>query len=178
MPRSRLEGMRLLRTQHGSRDRDLHGSQVRDARELALPADARADVILCTEVLEHVPDPIRAFEKFSKLVNSGGYLIITVPFSSLMHQAPYWFQAGLSPFWFEYWAKEFNIEVVELTVYGDYIDQMSQEMTRLFPFLRHFPGATKATSWLLEKYRNRLSKEVLSSGGYGVLFVGKRIWGV
>jgi SAM-dependent methyltransferase len=142
---------------------------------LALPADARADVILCTEVLEHIPDPIRVFEKLSKMANPGGYLVFTVPFSSLMHQAPYWFQAGLSPFWFEYWAKEFNIEVVELTVYGDYVDQMLQEMTRLFPFLRHIPGATKVTAWLAKNYRGLLSEEVLTSGGYGVLFVGKRI---
>jgi len=142
---------------------------------LELPEDARADVILCTEVLEHIPDPIRVFEKLSKTVNSGGYLVFTVPFSSLMHQAPYWFQAGLSPFWFEYWAKEFKIEVVELTVYGDYIDQMTQEIGRLFPFLRHIPGATNATSWLAKKYRGLLSEEVLTSGGYGVLFVGKRI---
>lgn len=142
---------------------------------LELPEDACADVILCTEVLEHIPDPIRVFEKLSKMVNSGGYLVFTVPFSSLMHQAPYWFQAGLSPFWFEYWAKEFNVEVVELTVYGDYIDQMSQEMARLFPFARHIPGATKVTSWLAKKYRNLLSEEVRTSGGYGVLFVGKKI---
>lgn len=142
---------------------------------LALPADALADVIICTEVLEHVPDPIRVFEKLSKMINSGGYLVFTVPFSSLMHQAPYWFQAGLSPFWFEYWAKEFNVEVVELTVYGDYVDQMLQEMTRLFPFLRHIPGATKVIAWLAKKYRGLLSEEVLTSGGYGVLFVGKRI---
>lgn len=142
---------------------------------LELPEDACADVILCTEVLEHIPDPIRVFEKLSRMVNSGGYLVFTVPFSSLMHQAPYWFQAGLSPFWFEYWAKEFDIEIVELTVYGDYIDQMSMEMARLFPFLRHIPGATKSTSWFAKKYRSLLSEEVLSSGGHGVLFVGKRL---
>jgi SAM-dependent methyltransferase len=142
---------------------------------LALPADAHADVILCTEVLEHIPDPIRVFEKLSKMINSGGYLVFTVPFSSLMHQAPYWFQAGLSPFWFEYWANEFNVEIVELTVYGDYVDQMSQEMSRLFPFLSYIPGATKATSWLAKKYRGLLSEEVRTSGGYGVLFVGRRI---
>ncbi len=141
---------------------------------LELPEDERADVILCTEVLEHIPDPIRVFEKLSRMLNSDGYLVFTVPFSSIMHQAPFWFQAGLSPFWFEYWAKEFGVEIVELTVYGDYIDQMLQEMTRLFPFLRHIPGATKTTSWLAKKYRGKMSEEVLTSGGYGVLFVGHK----
>ena len=47
MPRSRLEGMRLLHTQHGSLGRDLHGSQVRDARELAMPAIAPEDPYPC-----------------------------------------------------------------------------------------------------------------------------------
>jgi SAM-dependent methyltransferase len=141
---------------------------------LDIPDSVHADYVLCTEVLEHVPDPIRVFEKLSKIVSSDGYLIITVPFSSLMHQAPYWFQAGLSPFWFEYWAKKFEIEIIELTVYGDYVDQMSQEVRRFFPFLRHLPGALKAISWLAKGYRRLLSNEVLTSGGFGVLFVGKR----
>lgn len=142
---------------------------------LDIPDSVHADFVLCTEVLEHVPDPIRVFDKLSRVVNHDGFLIFTVPFSSLMHQAPYWFQSGLSPFWFEYWAKEFRIEIIELTVYGDYIDQMSQEMGRLFPFLRYVPWATKATSWFAKKYRPMLSDEVLSSGGFGVLFIGKRI---
>jgi SAM-dependent methyltransferase len=141
---------------------------------LDLSESTRADVILCTEVLEHIPDPIRVFEKLSKTVNPGGYIIFTVPFAMLMHQAPYWFQAGLSPFWFEYWAKEFNIEIVELTVYGDYIDQMTQEIGRLFPFLRHIPGATQTLTWLAKKYRSLMSEEVLTSGGFGVLFVGHK----
>ena len=63
-----------------------------------LPLELRVDVILCTEVFEHIPDPIRAFEKLSALLTREGIVIITVPFSSLMHQAPFWFQAGLSPF--------------------------------------------------------------------------------
>ena len=141
---------------------------------LELPDTARADLILCTEVLEHVPDPIRVLEKLSKMVNPEGYVVITVPFCSLMHQAPYWFQAGLSPFWFEYWAKEFDIEVVELTVYGDYVDLMSQELGRTFFFHRRIKGLAKVGSWLARRYRGRLSPEVLSSGGLGVLFVGRK----
>lgn len=140
---------------------------------LALPETARADLILCTEVLEHVPDPIRVLEKLSKMVNPEGYVVITVPFCSLMHQAPYWFQAGLSPFWFEYWAKEFGIEVIELTVYGDYMDLMSQELGRTLFFHRHIKGLAKVGSWIARRYRGRLSSEVLSSGGLGVLFVGR-----
>jgi 2-polyprenyl-3-methyl-5-hydroxy-6-metoxy-1,4-benzoquinol methylase len=141
---------------------------------LDIPDSISVDVVVCTEVLEHVPDPIRVFDKLSKSVKPGGYLIFTVPFSSLMHQAPYWFQAGLSPFWFEYWAAEFKVEIVELTVYGDYIDQMSYEISRLFPFLRHIPYAVSSIKLLAKIYRRFMNDEVLSSGGFGVLFLGKK----
>jgi hypothetical protein len=141
---------------------------------LEIPEGAIAEIILCTEVLEHIPDPVRAFEKLVKLTKTGGYLLISVPFSSLMHQAPYWFQAGLSPFWFEYWAEKFHVEVVELVVYGDYVDQMLGEIPRLFPFLSRVPGAIKLASWILRRYRRVLSREVLTAGGHGVLFVGRK----
>ena len=144
---------------------------------LDLPLELRVDVILCTEVFEHIPDPIRAFEKLSAALSREGIVIITVPFSSLMHQAPYWFQAGLSPFWFGYWAEEFSIEILELSVYGDYMDQMTLEITRLFPVLAHIPGAKRALKWIAKKYRRTLSREVLSAGGHGVLFVGKKLGG-
>lgn len=142
---------------------------------LALPLEASADLVLCTEVFEHIPDPVRAFEKLTLLTKAGGYLVITVPFSSLMHQAPYWFQAGLSPFWFEYWAGKFQVELVKLTVYGDYIDQVTLEISRLFPFLSHIPGAIKITTWMARRYRSVLCREVLTSGGLGVLFIGKKV---
>jgi SAM-dependent methyltransferase len=141
---------------------------------LDLPVQLRVDVVLCTEVFEHIPDPIRAFEKLSTALLAEGIVIITVPFSSLMHQAPFWFQAGLSPFWFEFWAREFGLEILELSIYGDYVDQMTLEITRLFPFLARFPGAKRALVWCAKKYRRTLSQEVLSAGGHGVLFVGKK----
>ncbi len=142
---------------------------------LALPPEASADLVLCTEVFEHIPDPVRTFEKLANLTKSGGYMIFTVPFSSLMHQAPYWFQSGLSPFWFEYWAEKFQVEVIELTVYGDYVDWVTMEVPRLFPFLSRLPGAIRLTSWMAKLYRKVLSREVLTSGGLGVFFVGKKV---
>ena len=52
------------------------------------------DAIMCTEVLEHIPDPIGAIKEFSRLVKPGGYLLITAPFASLTHFAPYHFASG------------------------------------------------------------------------------------
>jgi len=37
------------------------------------------DIIIASEVLEHVPDPVRFIENISKRLRKGGYFIITVP---------------------------------------------------------------------------------------------------
>jgi ubiquinone/menaquinone biosynthesis C-methylase UbiE len=61
-------------------------------------ADGSFDAVMCTEVLEHVPDPVAALKEMNRTLRSGGYLMITVPFASLTHFAPYHFASGLNKF--------------------------------------------------------------------------------
>lgn len=137
---------------------------------LDIPDTSKYDFVICTEVFEHVPDPVALIEKLSVLTKSGGYLLITVPFLSLMHQSPYWFSSGLSPFWFEYWAEELNLEICELEVSGDYIDLMQQEIARLLYFKKTIRGLTRLSK-LVKFFRSRLPSEVLESGGFGTMCV-------
>ena len=58
--------------------------------------DQSFDVIMCIEVFEHLPDPLAALREFNRLLKSGGWLIITAPFNSLTHFAPYHFYTGLT----------------------------------------------------------------------------------
>jgi len=48
--------------------------------------DESFDCILCTEVLEHVPDAVAAIREFSRILKPGGILIITAPFCTLPFQ--------------------------------------------------------------------------------------------
>lgn len=98
---------------------------------LDIPDIYASDIVLCTEVLEHVPDPVRALERMAALVKPHGALIVTVPFMSFMHQSPYWFQSGLSPYWFLYWIPRTGLTVEELVVTGDYVDFVDQEFDRV-----------------------------------------------
>lgn len=140
---------------------------------LDIPEHLNPDVVLCTEVLEHVPDPVRAFQKISKLLPSGGHLVISVPFLSLMHQAPYWFQSGLSPFWFDYWSQRSQLRAEELLVFGDYSDLMSQEVSRIQSFNR-WPKALKSYRSRQLTKRSGIPRELLQAGAFGVLFLGTK----
>ncbi|GAG00381.1 unnamed protein product, partial [marine sediment metagenome] len=63
--------------------------------------DNSFDIIMCTEVFEHIPEPARAIKEFARILRSDGKLILTAPFCSLTHQAPYYFANGYSKYWYE-----------------------------------------------------------------------------
>lgn len=47
------------------------------------------DSVLCTNVLEHVPNMEKAFSEISRVLKKEGYLIISVPFLYPVHESPY-----------------------------------------------------------------------------------------
>ncbi len=51
--------------------------------------DGSFDVVLCTQVLEHVPQPLDALREFHRVLRSGGTMIATVPFVWEEHEAPF-----------------------------------------------------------------------------------------
>lgn len=100
--------------------------------------DASFDAILCSEVLEHVPDPLRAVAEFSRLLKPGGKLILTAPFVSWVHFAPYHFSSGFSRYWFEHHLSCRGFEIEELTPNGDWFSFCQQEMMRLGSMARRY----------------------------------------
>ncbi|WP_347988033.1 methyltransferase domain-containing protein [Methylomonas sp. AM2-LC] len=101
-------------------------------------ADASFDVILCSEVFEHLPDALRALDEFSRLLKQDGKLIITAPFASLVHFAPYHFVSGFSRYWYEYHLPLRNFIILELIPNGDWFSYTKQEILRLPGMARHY----------------------------------------
>ena len=100
---------------------------------------ASFDVILCSEVLEHLPDAMRALDEFRRLLKPSGQLILTAPFASFVHFAPYHYATGFSRYWYEYHLPIRDFEIQELTPNGDWFAYVKQEMFRL-PGMAHRYG--------------------------------------
>lgn len=58
------------------------------AMQIPLP-DSAFDTVVSTEVLEHVPEPLRALKEMRRVIKPGGHLILTVPMYWPRHDLPY-----------------------------------------------------------------------------------------
>jgi SAM-dependent methyltransferase len=64
---------------------------VGDARHMPFP-DASMDVVLITQVLEHIPEPIAVISEIRRVLKPGGTLLLSVPSIFPQHGSPgdYW----------------------------------------------------------------------------------------
>ena len=58
------------------------------ALDLPFP-DQSFETVVCTEVLEHVPNPLRALTEMRRVLKTGGMLVLTTPMYWPRHEVPY-----------------------------------------------------------------------------------------
>lgn len=93
--------------------------------------DGSFDAIMCIEVFEHLPEPIKAIKEFSRLLRPGGHLIITAPFCSLTHFAPYHFYTGFNRYFYEEHLSKNGFKIIDLVENGNYFEYLGQEVRRI-----------------------------------------------
>ncbi len=84
---------RDLLLRHGA---DYVGMDIQKSSITALLGDAQTlpfktgsfDVVFCSQVLEHVPEPHKALAEFRRVLQPNGILILTVPHISWLHNEP------------------------------------------------------------------------------------------
>lgn len=61
---------------------------VAPAHDLPLEAGS-VDAVVCTQVLEHLAEPVAALEEFRRVLRPSGLLVVTVPLTWYLHEVPH-----------------------------------------------------------------------------------------
>lgn len=142
----------------------------------AIPVEENSfDAVMCTEVFEHLPDPVSALNELARITKPEGKIILTAPFNSLTHFSPYHFGSGFNRFFYQHHFKRLGFELIECTANGNYFEYLAQELRRIayvaslysVPINRHaikpFIGILLIILSYLSKY-DRGSDELLCFG--------------
>ena len=129
--------------------------------------DGFFEAVICTEVLEHVPDPINTLRELCRLVGPGGRLFLTAPLGSGLHQEPYHFYGGFTPHFYRKFLSDFGCDIVELKPINGLMKTVGQEVYRVGRVLHgtsHDFASIVAVfvlmNWL-PRYLARMEKEML-----------------
>ena len=137
--------------------------------------DDSFDAIMCIEVFEHLPNPLLALSEFARLLRPGGQLILTAPFCSLTHFAPFHFYSGFNRYFYETHLVSLGFEIAEIRPNGNFFEFLAQEVRR-FAFVaeRYTPTRVSLIEKLLLKLfllmisryavRDKGSAEILNFG--------------
>lgn len=101
-----------------------------DAEELPFEGGS-FDCVLCSEVLEHVKNPLRVIQEIERVLAPDGILILTVPLINELHAEPFDFQR-FTIFGLENMLSSCpNLQIDRLLVRGNWLVTMWQLTTRL-----------------------------------------------
>ena len=126
---------------HGYADIDV----VSDIANMPL-ANNSFDVVICTDVLEHVLRPREAVHEIGRLLKAGGMAFIQVPFGGALHNLPHHYYAGFTHLWFEKIAAEVNLE----TAWGYHFETLGKRIQRSLQSeecLSGLFGGSAAVAW-------------------------------
>lgn len=102
---------------------------VSDVTSIPVP-DSSFDAVLCTEVLEHVPEPVLALREISRILREDGHLFLSAPLGSGLHQQPYHYYGGFTPHFYRRFLESLGFELVEIEPNGGFFRHVLQEINR------------------------------------------------
>lgn len=135
--------------------------------------DETFDAILCTEVFEHIADPVRAVQEFSRILAPGGVLILTAPRSTIRHMDPYYYYSGFSDNWFHYHLKE-NFEIIEIVPVADYYRLLALELARVMATKNLIAKIALALPFLYLMAQKK-TKESIATQCYGYHVLARKL---
>jgi ubiquinone/menaquinone biosynthesis C-methylase UbiE len=153
---------------------------VADAHNLPFD-DNEFEVILCTEVLEHLKSPEIAIKEMKRVLKPSGKLILTTRFIFPLHDVPgdYWrfTKYGLEHLFADWQIEEFKEEATTLETMGVLMQRIAFQCNFKYRFLEnvfHLTARlfTKLNFLIVRQYGSKgkkakqAEKQILSSGYY------------
>lgn len=144
-----------------------------DITEIPEPDEA-FDAVLCTEVIEHVSDPKRVLEELARVIRPGGQIILTAPFYSFTHFAPFHFCTGFSKYWYEEHLARLGFTNILCEPNGNFFEVLAQEIRRLPQManqyhVRPLCFSGKLASIVLLRFLSAVSTEGSTSSDYACM---------
>jgi SAM-dependent methyltransferase len=141
--------------------------------------------------LEHHPQPITVVRELARILAPGGRLILTAPLGSGIHQEPYHFYGGYTPWWYHRFLTEAGFGAITIESNERSFRFFAQESLRFVlttnPWTASFPLGLKvvwAPLWgvllapvlgllvpVLCKFIDRFDREARFTVGYHVVAI-------
>lgn len=112
----------------------IHVDYFCDLNERLPIEDDSFDVIICSDVLEHLKVASIAVSEMNRILKKGGVALINFPFLYGLHEEPYDF-GRYTKHQVKTWAETNNLEVLECIPYGSLIDMFEHSSIRLLKLL-------------------------------------------
>ena len=113
------------------------------------------DVVLCTQVLEHIPTPLALFEQAHEVLRPGGFLVLTTPQTNPLHEEPNdYFRFTI--YGLKFLAVQTRFHVIQAHPLGGAIATLGQMLVWHLGWMERFPvlgrpmaaAARASASWL------------------------------
>lgn len=91
-------------------------------------ADNQYDLVLCTQVLEHVPHPVSVLQELARVTRPGGQIWLSAPLFYEEHEAPYDYHRYTQFAWHQM-AEEAGLDVVEVAWLEGYYTTLAYQLS-------------------------------------------------
>lgn len=143
--------------------------------QVVAPGDGSADVVLCVEVLQRVPEPIETLREAARLLRPGGRLLLTASFAPSLG-SPAFYYGGFAPDWYRHFCRKNHLCILEMRPNGGFFRWLGRQLPETTAMWTahearygpHAPEVKELLAELLPAYlfelENRLCDHRLTTG--------------